>query len=327
MQALHKALAPLSSEWQRAVLAQPTHLLQTVQDIRVRCGAPLSLSLPHRELFPRDGQGRTLLCTDTEIQRLLARLCEHSVYAHSDELRRGFITTAQGMRVGVAATAVLNENGAVSAVRDVTSLCLRVWRVHRDCARPLLPYLSVDGRLHSLLLCAPPSGGKTSLLRDTARLLGNAGYRVSVVDSRGELSAGDTLSHCDVLRMYPQTQGLLQAIRTLSPDVVVLDEVGGRDQTQALLQCTYTGVAVIASVHASCARQLYARDEIRRAVRDGAFDYIAFLYGRHRPGEIRQIVSGEEWLREMDGTVDGIADGDRRRDDGGTPPARQSACA
>lgn len=296
----------LPARWGRALLSQPDAVQRQAQDVRLRVGAPLSLSLPTEQVLPRDADGALLMCDAAVLGEVVSRLCEHSLYAHEGQLREGFIAAAGGVRAGVAGTAVCRD-GRVEAVRDITALCLRVRRVHHRCAEGLLPYLLAGGIPRSLLLCSEPAAGKTALLQDAARLLCRAGRRVSVVDSRGELSAGGVLCGCDVLHLYPQAQGLLQAVRCLAPEFAVLDELGDQAQSEAVLQSGYAGVAVVASVHAASIAHLRARAHLWQAVRQGAFEYIAFLQGRAAPGQVRCIARYGEWLDALDGTCAGAA--------------------
>lgn len=317
---LDRVLRWLPAAWGQAVERLPTEIRQSVQEMRIRVRAPLTLSGPTGEIPLYDRSGRLMLCSPSDMEEMVYRLCDRSVYAHQQEMREGYISTCDGLRVGIAGTAVC-QDGTVTAIRDVTSLCIRIPRMHDGCAQGLLRYLLADDRANGLLICAEPSGGKSSLLRDIARLLAERGKRVSVVDARGELSLGGCLKRCDVLYRYPPSVGLLQAVRVLAPEFVVTDELGDRRQTDALLQNVYGGVAVVASVHAADLQQLRARTEVWNAVCNGAFRYIAFLQGRQFPGQVRRIAAYEEWLREMDRLDNDICRRCGGGDDGGIATA------
>ncbi len=269
-----------------------------VQEIRLRRDGLLSLSLPEGERTP-DGWGvlsetpdeRSLTCTGEEIDKTFFRLCDYSVHSHEQELCEGFVTAPGGVRAGVAGTAV-RQNGRVTAVRDIRSLCIRVSGRHDGCADPLRP-LFVSGRVPSLLLLGEPSAGKTSMLRDIARQLSDGGFgrrfRVAVVDERGEIAGAGGLQNCDVLTGCPKPQGILQAVRTLAPEVILLDELGTPEEVEAIASNLHAGVPAIATAHARDMAECLRRDAIRLALGRGVFEKMVFLSGRAAPGRIREI--------------------------------------
>lgn len=275
----------------RVLEAAPPRLRQTAQELRVRRKAPLSVSTAS------GGESLPYVVSAAELQEIFYRLCERAVHTHQAELAQGFITTPCGLRVGVAGTAVVKD-GAVVSYRDITSLCIRLPREFFGCAFPLLSYVDTANGVKSLLLCGAPATGKTTVLKDLARLL-SAHRRVCVVDERSELSAGD-LSYCDVLVGCPKARGILQAIRTLSPDAVIADELGDDAEWDAVAQGLFCGVPVIASAHLSTLSELKKRPSIDRLMRLRAFDYVVFLPERMSFSAPAQIWRIEE-LYEMDG--------------------------
>ncbi len=277
---------------------------QTVQEIRLRVGMPPVFS----SSYGNTSFGEAM--TAQQVWECFFRLCGQAVHTHQEELRQGFITTCDGVRVGVAGTAVLNGN-TVSTYRDITSLCIRVPRVVTGCADELLPYIESDRGLRGMLLCGAPACGKTTMLRDLAQSL-SAHRRVAVVDERRELSCG-SLTACDVLIGCPKAIGILQAVRTLAPDAVIADEIGDKTEWEAVGRSVYSGVPVIASVHASCERELMARKEIVRVLKEGGFAYVAFLPPRTMLCEPMVIRKAEE-LFEDTGSMPDFA---RMRGSGG----------
>lgn len=292
-------------------------LSENIQELRLRADAPVTVSLPNGERFlTRHGlscvrQSDGYFCSRQQLEACFFAFCGHSVYAHQWELRQGYIAVEGGIRVGVAGTAVTRD-GDVGSVQNVTALCIRLPRRVAGCARPLLPLVQEGDTLVSTLLVGSPACGKTTLLRDLATLLAARHRRVAVVDERGELSLGDTLCGCDVLRGYPKAVGIRQAVRCLAPDVILLDELGDGAEMQAVADCAHAGVAVVASLHGyspwEMAQQPFIRDLVCRRV----FPRWVFLQGRENPGQIRDCYipevtpDGVDW-RTVDG---GRGDGD-----------------
>ncbi len=290
-----KVISVLPRDVQEELHTVSPAVREAVAEIRFRVNAPILLT--GASLAYSCGKRRY---TAEDMYRLFSHLCAHSVYAHQEELRRGYIATANGCRAGVAGQAV-TENGQVVSMRDITSVCLRPAREHRGCAAPLLPYLYRDGRLQSVLVCGGPASGKTTLLRDVIRTLScdkRHPAQLTVVDERGELTATfHDVCPFDVLGGFTKAQGIEQALRTLSPEGIVFDELGGRADVEALVRCVHGGVATLGSVHAESVAVLRERPVLQPLLEVGAWDIFVIMRGRYAPGEIASIVAKEEVLR------------------------------
>jgi stage III sporulation protein AA len=284
----------LPNPWRQALGALIGEKLGGVEEIRFRVGRPVYLYgsgwhqvLAHSAVPQIVGAG--------DMDRIVAALVDHSLYARIDELRQGFLTLPGGHRVGIAAHAVL-QNGTLQAVRSITSLNLRVGRQVRGAAEAVLQRTGVlHGR--SCLLVSPPRGGKTTLLRDLVRWCGDSGLRTVVVDERSEISGfGGTVEqgfdlgeHTDVLDGWPKPEGIEVAVRTLGPDIVAVDELGGEADVHAVLRARYAGVAVLATAHAHSASDLALRRHFGPLLDPSVFDAVVELSASPHPGAIRRI--------------------------------------
>ncbi len=272
----------------------PETVKHTVQEIRFRTGCPVLLT---GSGMCRRVDERVFCAPD--MARLFTHLCAHSVYSHQEELRHGYIATANGCRAGIAGQAVVDK-GRVLSVRGITSICLRLAREHRGCASPLLPYIRRPDRLCGVLICGGPAGGKTTLLRDLIRLLSEDTYapcQLAVVDERGELTATFSESRpFDVLFGYTKAQGMEQALRTLSPQGIVFDELGDEEDVRAVMHCLHSGVAAIGSVHADGVEGVRRRPALLPLLQNGGVDYLVIMHGRNEPGKIERIMTASEVL-------------------------------
>ena len=204
-------------------------------------------------------------CSPDAFDRTLRRLCGNSLYSHADTIRDGYISTADGLRVGVCGRAVL-EGGAIVRVCDITSLCIRIPIRIPGAADELLPLILRDGGVRSMLVWSPPGVGKTTILRELAARLCEVdrALRCAVVDSRCEIACGLDVGALDVLRGYPRAAGMEIAVRTMAPQIVICDEIAGDADADAVLSCAASGTAVIATAHAASRADLLRKAPLRR---------------------------------------------------------------
>ena len=226
----------------------------------------------------------------SETETLLSRLCNDSIYAYQEQINSGFVTVDGGVRVGLCGRAVI-RNGEIANICDITTLSFRIAREVKGCAKELL---SLVDPYEGVFICGPPGSGKTTVIRDMVRLISYR-YRVSVLDERGELSAagnggnGFDLGMADVYFAYPKGAAAQAAMRSMSPDIIICDELGDREDVFMLRQALRCGVSFIASAHAVSMDDLRSRRSTRELLRTGAFRYIVFLAGKDEAGCIRRV--------------------------------------
>lgn len=126
-----------------------------------------------------------------------------------------------------------------------------------------------------VLVVGPPGAGKTTLLRELADRLSET-RRVAVVDTRGEIGLDGVGRYLTVLTDCPAADGMEIAVRTLSPEAIVTDEIG-REEVGGVLGCLKCGVPLFASAHGESLSDLRARAGIREILSLGAFSLAAIL--------------------------------------------------
>lgn len=285
----------------------PETELRRLEEIRIREGRALEVVTAAGSRFLEEAgrlsaaPGGAYRPTRQDCAKLLGKLSNHSLYTLEEQLRRGFITVRGGHRVGIAGRAVL-DGGAIRHIRDITCFNVRIAREVPGAASSLLPLLfdPAAGTVRHTLVISPPGRGKTTLLRDLARQLsqgnetgrpGWPGHRVSIVDERSELAACvggvpgfDVGPRTDVLDACPKAEGMMLMIRAMSPQVLVVDEIGRPEDADAVREAMLSGVRLIASAHGAGFADVAGKPALGELVRERRFGRYVVLGPRAENG-------------------------------------------
>lgn len=280
--------------WLAAPLAQlPAQTAVRVQELRLRIGCAVAFTVQGRQcaasVLPGCPPALAAMRLDAlQIEEIFYTLCNGSVHTHERELAEGYLTTAAGNRVGVAGQFVQREGQSI-ALQKVTSLNLRIARNCAICLPPELDKL-LEQHFTGLLVVGEPGSGKTTLLRTIARTLAERQRLVAVVDERGELFPPEQpLLPLERIGGVDKARAVQMALRTLAPQVILLDELGSLEETMALEQGFFSGVEFVASVHAATLEDALQRPQVRVLQQQGALRFLVLLEGRCAPGRIREI--------------------------------------
>ncbi|MBQ7596961.1 MAG: hypothetical protein IJU56_00090 [Clostridia bacterium] len=234
-----------------------------------------------------------VICTGEQLDAAFHCCCEYSVYAHENDLLRGFLTF-HGNRVGLVGSAVCDAAGSMTAVRDITGLNVRVARDVPGCARALLG-LFRDGAAQSVILAGPPASGKTTMLRDLIVSLSSLEHegaqKLCVIDARQELFVAHTALNCDFYRGYPMEIAIDNAVKTMSPQLIVCDEIATKREVDAICYGVNCGVRFLVGVHASSKAELLRRTQVQRLLETRAFDR-AVLLASAPVGTVSAVLAG-----------------------------------
>lgn len=293
----------------RALSSMPLSIRQSIDELRLRAQKPMMAQTGNRDWFVcADGRlhqdpRRPLITNNEDIATMLQRACEHSLYAFENELRQGFVTIRGGYRIGLSGQ-VVSKDGDILSIPYCSGLCLRLMRERIGCANWLMPWIMHNGRACSTLIVSPPMMGKTTMLRDIARQISNGvfgirGQKVCVVDERSEIGGSvcgvaqlDVGLRTDILDGCPKAKGMSMALRTLSPHVIVTDELGDSKDAYAVLEASYAGVKVIASAHGNDEDDLRRREGMSMLLEHRAFERIVVLGGS--PGQVLTVMDASQ---------------------------------
>lgn len=279
-----------------------------VQEIVLRSNLPVCVYTNNGLMFVTTngcltnvGDSQPLLITDAlEVSECFNVACGYSVYSHINEIKEGFVTINGGHRVGVTGTAVISS-GEIMNIREISTVSIRICREIKGCGNTIVNHINKSSG--GFIICGVPCSGKTTVLRDVARILSfEERRRVSLIDSRGELSSSYRgfsqmdVGLCDVMNGYPRAEGIIQAVKVFSPEFIVCDEIGSSSDSSAILSGINSGVRFISTAHAADYNELLSRPFLKNILLTGAFEKIVFLSGRHNPGVIKEIVDIRENL-------------------------------
>lgn len=300
----------------RGILTNLDAEFEELEEIRLRVGAPLFVICRGKEYFiAEDGsliEGRTakagqengsgIRIQRQDIEETLQCAVHYSLYAYEEELKQGFLTVQGGHRIGVAGHVVL-EKGEVKTIQPVSFLNVRVSHQVKGCAGSVLPFLydSKSGEFLHTLLLSPPRCGKTTLLRDLIRQISDGtdrhpGKTVGVVDERSEIAAcfqgipqNDVGKRTDVLDCCPKAAGMMMLIRSMSPEVVAVDEIGGEKDLEAMRYAMNCGCRILATAHGTSMEDVKKKSGFDQLLQEKVFDRYLILGNENGPGTVKDI--------------------------------------
>lgn len=271
----------------------PESIVERFEEIRLKTFQDTMVISEGREISLHDKK----LITPELLDETLNRLLDYSYYAYEEELSKGYITIEGGHRVGICGTVTLKE-GKVHLIKDVSSLNIRRSRQIIGSSGSIISSVCDDKRnvIRNTLIISPPKCGKTTILRDLARSLSYKGYRVGICDERSEIagcyngmSSYDLGSRTDILDGCPKAEGILMLIRSMSPDVIITDEIGKTEDVGAIEAALCAGVKTITTIHGSSYEDV-ENSAVGDLIRRHVFETLIFLSAEPATGTVKRIM-------------------------------------
>ena len=266
-----------------------------IYEIRLRVGRPLFYTYDGGEGFLTDHDGKYVV-TREDLKETMEYISGYSLYSYEDEMRQGFLTVQGGHRVGVTGKVILDGN-EIQGMKYISCINVRLAHEVVGCADQVMPYIRKKDWVAHTLIVSPPRGGKTTLLRDIIRQLSNGeekkkmpGVTVGVVDERSELAGSYDLGmRTDVLDGCPKAEGMEMLIRSMSPAVVAVDELGRKEDFKAVESVIHSGCKVIATAHGNSIEDVIHQPYFEKLVRRRVFERYIFLDKGEHAGTILGI--------------------------------------
>ena len=292
----------------RTILSKINLDYDLLQEIRLRVNAPLLVIYDNKEFFVTseselsDGEADAYFITKNEIRETMEYISNYSLYAFEEELKQGFITITGGHRVGIIGKAVLEEN-KLKSMKHISFINIRLSHQVKGCADKVIPYITGDkgDDCYHTLIISPPRCGKTTLLRDVIRQLSDGnekrpGITVGVVDERSEIGAcymgipqNELGIRTDVLDCCPKAKGMLMLIRSMSPRVIAVDEVGSVEDINAIEYVMNCGCKLIATVHGNSIEDIKNKPILGKLVEERLFERYVLLNNHDGVGHLEEI--------------------------------------
>lgn len=262
-------------------------VFEKISEIRIRVNKNIIIKLFDIDII------LNYIVTIEDIKKILEKITNFSIYSMQDDINQGYITIKGGHRIGLCGTSVV-ENEKIVNVKNISSINIRLARQIIGVSDHLYRKIYFN-EFENTLIVSSPGCGKTTLLRDLIRNLSNKKYNVCVIDERLEIGATyngimqmNLGIRTDLINRCKKHLGIINAIRSMGPDIIAVDEIGSIEDVQAIKQAIYSGVKLICTMHGNSIDDIYLNN-IGSLVSMNCFKYVILLKKDIRPGIIDKI--------------------------------------
>ncbi|NLK20918.1 MAG: stage III sporulation protein AA [Epulopiscium sp.] len=286
----------------------PEDEFERLQEIRLRVNQPIIIVGDSRAIFMKNDGNFTknieqaFRVTQKDLVDTLQMMSDYSLYAFEEEIKNGYITLQGGHRVGVAGKVVMDK-GQIKTIRYIGGMNIRISHEIIGCSNKVIPFLIDKKSIYHTLIISPPKCGKTTILRDLIRQLSNGipnkfpGITIGVVDERSEIGGSylgvaqnDVGIRTDILDCCPKTEGMRMLLRSMSPEVIAVDEIGKIEDIYAIEDVMNAGVKLICTVHGSSLLDIQRKPVLKELIEKKIFERIILLSHKKGPGTIEEVI-------------------------------------
>ena len=267
-----------------------------ITELRMRVNEKLIVVIKNKKFYLKDNNNEYFTVSRTILDNFIRRISENSIYAFNDNIINGYITLPSGIRVGLCGTVVMQDNKVVT-IKDFQSVNIRIPHTIRNCSIPAYEYI-VDGEIKNTLILSSPGAGKTTFLKDLIYQLNikNQSKNILIADERNEICSvvnGETNQYlggfCDIYTNCSKKFAFNNGIRSMSPDVIVTDEIDLEKDLDYIIEAINCGVNVVATIHAKNIKQLKQKKGFDEVLNNKIFSRFVVLTNDEGPGTLSNI--------------------------------------
>lgn len=286
-----------------------------IEEIRIRINKPLIINGNLNDYFYNmktkkldKHMENAYIVTKEDVEQTFQIICKYSIHSFMDDIKKGFITLRGGHRVGIVGKAIV-ENGKIENIKHISSLNIRISKEVKNCSEKVMnQIIKNSSEINNTIIISPPQCGKTTLLRDIVRNLSNGnerlgfkGVKVALIDERNEIAGSylginqmDVGIRTDIIETCPKDVGIMMVLRSMSPNVIVTDEIGTEKDIKALYTALNGGVGLITTVHGDSIEDIRNKKELRNLLDEELFKKVVLLSSKKGPGTIENIYDLQE---------------------------------
>ena len=270
-----------------------------INEIRIRAGKPITYLCNTKSYFlgqngATNSPNQALYGSYSLIEDIVFRASNFSIYAVNEQLKQGFIMVDGGIRIGVCGDVVFD--GEVKTIKNFSSICIRVPHMIKNVSLPIFKHILNDGDINNTLIISPPGAGKTTMLRDLIYQFSNHNYpyNIFIADERGEITGGINNSlnlgnFYDKITFLNKKATILMGIRSMSPDILITDELGTKDDFESIEYASNCGISLICTIHAKDLNEVKNKPEFKAIMDKEVFKRFVILSKNNGIGTIEGV--------------------------------------
>lgn len=312
-----KAIENIDCELREILTKIDMNLVSKIEEVRLRVNKPLMIYLEGRDLYVgKNGEvycdldlKKSYIVNLENINKTFQMISNYSIYSIQEELKQGFITIKGGHRIGLIGKGIYSEEKLMS-IKNISSINIRISKEIIGASNHVMKYIVKNSNnIYNTLIVSPPKCGKTTMLRDITRNISNGmkknklrGLKVGVVDERSEIAAiyngqpqNDLGVRTDVLDSCYKYDGIMILLRSMSPDVIVTDEIGNEKDVKALYEVMKSGVKVVSTAHGEDLEDIKNKLNLKDIIEGKIFERIIILDNSKGVGTISDVIDGKTY--------------------------------